>query len=63
MTTEEKLQLAIEALEEINNPIKAMQDRLQEGERLDGLYAYQMADSANYLKTIARGALNQIKEV
>lgn len=45
------------ALEEIVDPIKFMRERLEEGYRLNGSMAIQMADSANYLKEIARKAL------
>ena len=46
------------ALDEIANPIKYMNLRLKEGERLNGLFANSMSDSANYLKEIATEVLS-----
>ncbi len=47
------------ALEEIVSPIKFMQNRLQEGERLNGEYAIMLAKDANYLQSIAKKALEE----
>lgn len=45
------------ALEEIVEPTAAMEDRLEDGERLDELMAIALAHDAGYLKGIARAAL------
>lgn len=45
------------ALEEIVEPTAAMEDRLEDGERLDELMAIALAHDAAYLKGIARAAL------
>lgn len=50
------------ALEEIADPVKFMRKNLQEGEALDGQYAYMLSNDANHLKQIARKALNKPKE-
>lgn len=47
----------VEALEGIINPIQFIQERLREGERLDGMVAVQLANDAEYLKGIAKAAL------
>jgi hypothetical protein len=49
------------ALEQIAEPIGWMQKNLKEGERLDGGYAIMLSNDANYLKGIARAALNKVK--
>lgn len=54
--------ILIEALEEIINPIKFMQERLKDGEKLDGYHAGELSRSAFYLKEIAQKALTQFKE-
>lgn len=46
-----------DALEEIINPIAAMQARLKEGEMLDGNMAHMLAKDPEYLRSIARAAL------
>lgn len=47
----------VEALEEISDPIRFMKERLEEGERLNGMAAVQLAEDASYLRGIARTAL------
>lgn len=47
------------ALDEVANPIKYMKLRLKEGERLNGLYANTLSNSAVYLKEIANKALSE----
>lgn len=47
------------ALSEIVSPISYMQNRLKEGEQLNGIYAVKLADDANYLRGIA---VNVIKD-
>lgn len=51
----------VEALEEITNPIKAMESRLKEGERLDGISAIRIAYDVEYLKQIATKALAEYR--
>lgn len=51
-----------EALEEIVNPVAAMQRRAEaEGNRLSGM-AYQIANDPAYLQSIARTALSKLSE-
>lgn len=47
----------VEALEEIIHPVRFMQERLEEGERLNGMAAVQLAEDASYLRDIAIAAL------
>jgi len=47
----------VEALEEIVNPVRFMQERLEEGERLNGMAAVQLAENASYLRGIAIAVL------
>lgn len=47
----------VEALEEISDPIRFMEERLEEGERLNGMAAVQLAKDASYLRGIALKAL------
>lgn len=47
----------VEALEEIINPVRFMQERLEEGEQLNGMAAIQLAKDPEYLKDIAKAAL------
>lgn len=47
----------VEALEEISDPIRFMQERLEEGESLNGMAAVQLAKDASYLRGIAIAAL------
>lgn len=46
------------ALKEIESPISFMQDRLQEGEKLNGMMAIELSKDHNYLKGIARKVLS-----
>jgi hypothetical protein len=48
-----------EGLKEIVSPILFMQDRLQEGEKLNGMMAIQLSEDPNYLKEIAKKVLFQ----
>lgn len=47
----------VDALEEIIHPVQFMQERLEEGEQLNGMVAVQLADDAEYLRDIAIAAL------
>jgi hypothetical protein len=49
-----------EALEEIKSPINYMQKRLKEGEQLNGFYAIQLANDANYLRSIAASLIKDL---
>jgi hypothetical protein len=57
---EEQLEVAVQALKDIENPIAALRRRLEPGCRLDGVMACQLAGDANYLKVIASKALLEI---
>lgn len=46
----------VKALEEIIDPIRFMEERLEEGERLDGMAAVQLAKDVSYLRGIAIAA-------
>ena len=50
----------VEALEEIIHPVRFMKERLEEGERLNGMVAVQLAKDAEYLRDIARKALTSL---
>lgn len=58
-----KLNIAVQALEYIVDPISSMKKELKEGEKLSGLYAYQLSNDPNYLKNIAKEALKKIEEL
>ena len=60
MNTEEKLKIAIQALEDIEDPIGKMQRELPKGCTLDGHMACMMADDHNFLKREAREAIRKI---
>lgn len=47
----------VTALEEIIAPIQFMQERLEEGEQLNGMLAVQLTKDPEYLKDIAKDAL------
>lgn len=54
MTTE----ILITALKKIIDPISFMRSELEEGEQLDGFYANELSNDANYLKNIAKAAMH-----
>lgn len=56
-----ELETAKLALKEIINPVHYMQERLQKGESLNGLMAIQLAKDPEYLRNIAKKALEEIK--
>ena len=58
----EKYEIAVQALRDIVDPIGAARRALKEDERLNGQYAYLMSNDANYLKSIAEKALNELGE-
>lgn len=49
-----------EALHEIIEPISYMKRRLQDGERLNGVAALQLANDVEYLRGIARTAIARL---
>lgn len=61
MNAEEKLKIAIQALEDIENPLLKMEREMPQGCRLDGHMACMMAEDHNFLKREARDALRKIK--
>lgn len=56
-----RLSKMIFSLKKIANPIEFMKNELKEGERLNGQYAFQLSIDPNYLKQIAKDALNELK--
>lgn len=52
----------VEALEEISDPIRFMEERLEEGEVLNGMAAVQFANDAQYLRDIARKAIEAYRK-
>ena len=62
MTTEQKLEIALEALEKIANPIKFFrQEAEKQGAKLDGFTAVQIAKDGNWLSGVADKALTVIE--
>lgn len=51
----------LEALQKIQNPVAYLQNSLKEGERLDGVMAVALSNDANWLKEIARKAIDSYK--
>ena len=62
MTNDEKLQIALQALKDIVDPISSFQRNLKEGETINGLMAVKLSEDHNYLKDIAQKALAAIQE-
>lgn len=62
-TTKEKLQIAIQALKDIRNPIEMMKNNLTSHEQLNGYYAIKLSEDSNYLKSLAEKALISIGEI
>ena len=52
----------VKALEEIINPVRFMQERLEEGMRLNGIAAVQLAEDSEYLRDIAIAALEAYRK-
>ena len=59
LSPDEKLEIATQALEDICNPLDALQRTLKEGEKLNGL-AVQIIKDPYYLQSIAKKALEII---
>lgn len=62
MTNDEKLQIALQALKDIIDPIGSFQRGLKEGETINGLMAIRLSEDHNYLKEIAQKALIAIQK-
>lgn len=63
MTTEEKLSIALDALNNIAHPIKHLQISAEkEGKSLNGGMAVMISQDPAYLKSIAESALSKIPE-
>lgn len=62
MTSAQKMEIAIAALREIANPIKAMNDRLKPDEVLDTGFAIMLSKDPGHLSGIARQALGEINQ-
>jgi hypothetical protein len=62
MNSKDKLKIAIEALQDISNPIEKMKSNLSRECSLDGLMCIKLSDDPNYLKGIASTALLRLKE-
>lgn len=59
-----KEEIYLNALKAIARPIQHLQSQLKEGEGLDGIIALQLSNDADYLKGIAKKALEfENKEV
>jgi len=62
LSPDEKLEIAMQALEDICNPLGALERNLKEGEKLNGL-AVQIIKDPYYLQGIAKKALEIITVV
>lgn len=60
MTPVSKLNLALDALRQIADPIGELQKRLKPGEHVDGAMAIALMNSADYLRGVAQKAIYQI---
>lgn len=58
---EERLKIAIKALQDISDPIAALERNLKKGERLNGMAAVQLSNDPYYLRKIAEKALSKIE--
>ena len=56
-----KLEIAIQALKDIEDPISALRRNLKPDEQLDGRMAVSLSEDSTYLKATARQALNEIE--
>lgn len=57
----EKLQIALQALQDIIDPVGAIKSKIQPTEQLNGSYAILLSNDPNYLKDIAKEALRRIQ--
>jgi len=58
-----ELKIAAQALKDIVDPIEQMNRELEEGYRLDGQMAHKLSQDPNYLREIAKTALDKLKHV
>ena len=63
MTTKEKLEIAVQALLDIADPIGKMLRELPEGAKLDGGMAIHISQDHYFLKQEAKSALKKINGV
>jgi len=61
MTSNEKLAIAVQALQDVAYPITKMRRELEEGCQLNGLMAVTLSRDPEYLRTIATDALKKIE--
>jgi len=59
LSPDEKLEIAMQALEDICNPLGALERKIKEGEKLNGL-AVQIIKDPYYLQSIAKEAIARI---
>ena len=60
MSVDYKLEIAMQALEDIADPVGAIKRKMNPEERLNGPMAISLSQNHNYLKGIAREALYKI---
>ena len=58
-----QLEIAIQALNDIIDPVNKLRRNLKEGELLNGLFAIQIMKDPSYLRSIASNALLKINDV
>jgi len=59
---DKKLEIAVQALNDVIDPISKMNRELEEGYRLDGQMAIKLSQDPNYLREIAKTALSEIEK-
>ena len=62
METTEKLKIAMQALEDVMEPIAMFRRNLKPGEQLDGMWCVRLAESVGTYQNIANDALRKINE-
>lgn len=60
MANNARFTIAMDALKEIVDPIGVAQSRLKEGERLDGVAVVMLSKDPEYLRSIAKRALDKL---
>ena len=63
MSTKKKLELAIQGLRDIANPIDRLRRNLKPDERLDGIMTVLLLKDPNYYKNIAEDVLKKMEEI
>jgi len=56
-----ELKIAVQALNDVIDPISKMNRELEEGYRLDGQMAHKLSQDPNYLREIAKTALDKLE--